>query len=80
MVDARKLDDAEAEVKLKTVSVDLKNQIQQARQAKGLTQKDLAMKINETQTVVQQYESGKAVVDQRVLNKMNKVLGVTLKK
>ena len=80
VVDARKLEDEEAGVKLKTVSVDLKNQIAQARQAKGMTQKELAVKINEKQTVVAEYESGKAIVDQKILSKMSKALGVQLKK
>ncbi len=80
VMDARKLEDEEAGVKLKTVSVDLKNQIQQARQAKGMTQKELAVKINEKQTVVAEYESGKAVIDPKILSKMSKALGVQLKK
>ncbi len=80
LIDARKLEDPDSTVKLKTVSVDLKNQIQQARQAKGMTQKDLANKINEKQTVVSDYESGKAVPDPKVLSKMSKALGVQLKK
>jgi putative transcription factor len=80
LVDARKLEDPDSTVKLKTVSVDLKNQIQQARQAKGLSQKELANKINEKQTIVAEYESGKAIPDQKILSKMSKALGVQLKK
>lgn len=54
--------------------------IQQARQAKGLTQKDLATKINEKPTVVNEYESGKAVnPNQQILMKMERVLGVKLR-
>lgn len=54
--------------------------IQQGRQAKGLTQKDLATKINEKQTVVNEYEAGKAVnPNQQILAKMERALGVKLR-
>ncbi|KAI8852753.1 multi protein bridging factor 1-domain-containing protein [Chytridium lagenaria] len=54
--------------------------IQQGRQAKNLTQKDLATKINEKQTVVNEYESGKAAnPNQQVLQKMERVLGIKLR-
>ena len=80
VVNAAKMMDPDEEVKLKTVSHDLKMQISQARQAKGLTQKQLAVKINEKQTVVADYEAGRGIVDPKVLSKMSKALGVKLKK
>ena len=58
--------DPDQEVTLKTVSHDLKIAIQQARQAKGMTQKELANKINEKQTVVADYEAGRGIVDPKV--------------
>lgn len=81
LINVRKVEEEDsAGIKLKTVSVELKNQIATARQAKGWTQKELAVKINEKQTLVAEYESGKAIIDQRILTKMSKQLGVTLKR
>lgn len=54
--------------------------IQQARQAKGLTQKDLATKINEKPSVVNDYEGGKALnPNQQILMKLERALGVKLR-
>jgi putative transcription factor len=53
--------------------------IQQGRQAKNLTQKDLATKINEKPQIVNEYESGKAVPNQQILGKMERILGIRLR-
>ncbi|SNX87658.1 probable MBF1 - multiprotein bridging factor mediates GCN4-dependent transcriptional activation [Melanopsichium pennsylvanicum] len=53
--------------------------IGQSRQAKGLTQKDLATKINEKPQVVQEYESGKAIPNPQILAKLERALGVKLR-
>ncbi|KAL1936773.1 hypothetical protein VTP01DRAFT_907 [Rhizomucor pusillus] len=53
--------------------------IQKARQEKGITQKDLAQKINEKPQVVNEYESGKAIPNQQILGKMERALGVKLR-
>ncbi|PWY97002.1 putative MBF1-multi protein bridging factor mediates GCN4-dependent transcriptional activation [Testicularia cyperi] len=53
--------------------------IGQARQDKGLTQKELATKINEKPQVVQEYEQGKAVPNPQILAKMERALGVKLR-
>jgi putative transcription factor len=54
--------------------------IQQARQAKQMTQKDLATKINEKQSIINEYESGKAInPNQQILGKMERALGVKLR-
>merc|ERR1712146_61767 len=60
---ARKLDEANGEDGFKTekVSMELKMRIQKARQAKGMTQKELATKMSEKPQVVNQYESGQAI-------------------
>ncbi|KAG9046881.1 multiprotein-bridging factor 1 [Tulasnella sp. UAMH 9824] len=51
----------------------------QGRNDKGLTQKDLAQKINEAPRVLQDYESGKAVPSQVVLGKLERVLEIKLR-
>ena len=53
--------------------------IQQARLAKGFTQKDLAVKINEKQNMINDYESGKAIPNVQVLGKMERILGIKLR-
>lgn len=62
------------------VSSDLKKQIVQARTAKKLTQAQLAQLINERASVIQEYESGKAIPNPQVLSKLSRCLGVTLRK
>lgn len=53
--------------------------IGQARQEKGLTQKELATKINEKPQVVQEYEQSKAVPNPQILAKLERALGVKLR-
>ncbi len=63
----------------KTVSVDVKKAILQGRLAKKLTQAQLAQQINEKPQIVQEYESGKAIPNQQILGKLERVLGVKLR-
>ena len=51
----------------------------QGRLAKKLTQAQLAQQINERPQVVQEYESGKAMPNQQILAKLERVLGVKLR-
>lgn len=67
------------EFELPKVNHNLQLQLQQARQAKNMTQKQLAQAANLTESVVKSYETGKAVPSQNDINKMSKALGVTLK-
>ena len=46
---------------------------------KGLSQKDCAQKINEKPSVLQDYESGKAIPNTQILSKLERVLGVKLR-
>lgn len=54
--------------------------IRQARNLKGLTQAQLAQRINVAPRVVQQYEAGTAVPDAGVLRRISTTLGVSLKR
>ncbi|KAI8469924.1 MAG: multi protein bridging factor 1-domain-containing protein [Monoraphidium minutum] len=77
---AHKLDNETEDFNHERVSTELKKQIIQARTAKKLTQAQLGQLVNEKPSVIQEYESGKAIPNPQVLSKMSRVLGVTLKK
>jgi len=53
--------------------------IQTARMEKQLTQKDLAQKVNEKPSVIQDYESSKAIPNPQILGKLERTLGVKLR-
>ncbi|XP_060186036.1 multiprotein-bridging factor 1c [Lycium barbarum] len=78
-VNARKLDEAAEPAALEKVPVDVRQAIHKARIEKKMSQADLAKQINERTQVVAEYENGKAVPNQLVLGKMEKVLGVKLR-
>jgi len=59
--------------------MDVGKLIQQGRQAKGWTQKELATKICEKPQVVNEYESSKAVPNQAILGKLERTLGIKLR-
>jgi len=62
------------------VSISLAKTIQQARIGKGFkTQKDLANAIGVPANIINSYESGKAIPDNAILQKLRRVLGVKLK-
>uniref|UniRef100_A0A5B7BU79 Putative multiprotein-bridging factor 1c n=1 Tax=Davidia involucrata TaxID=16924 RepID=A0A5B7BU79_DAVIN len=79
VVNARKLDEAAEPAVLDRVSVEVRQAIQKARIEKKMSQTELAKQINERPQVVQEYENGKAVPNQAVLAKMERVLGVKLR-
>jgi putative transcription factor len=53
--------------------------IQTARQELQLSQKELAQKINEKPSVLQDYESGRAVPNPQILGKLERILKVKLR-
>lgn len=54
---------------------DLQIQIIQARQAKKMTQKQLAIQCNLHESIIKSYENGDVVANQQILNKIGKALG-----
>lgn len=74
-----KLDNAEEAEKIETVSLSLSQKIQQGRADKGMKQKDLATKINVKPQVIGDYESGRAVPDNKILGKIERALGIKLR-
>lgn len=61
------------------ISMSVGRAMQQGRQSKGLTQKDLATRINEKPTVINDYEAGRAVPNQQILGKIERAIGVKLR-
>eukprot|EP01132_Coremiostelium_polycephalum_P005041 gene5041-6272_t len=78
-VNTTKIAEAEEDQALPELQASVPQAIQRARVALKLTQKDLAVKINERQGVVNDYESGNAIPSQPVLIKLEKALNVKLR-
>lgn len=78
-MNARKLEEETDVLTHQTVPTEVKTAIQKARLAAKLSQAQLAQKINEKEQIVKEYESGKAIPNQQVLAKMERVLGVKLR-
>lgn len=74
-----KLDRESEELKHKTVSHSVSKLIMQGRQAKGLSQKDLATKICEKPQIVNDYEAGRGIPNNLILGKIERVIGIKLR-
>uniref|UniRef100_A0A8C7WYM1 Endothelial differentiation-related factor 1 n=1 Tax=Oryzias sinensis TaxID=183150 RepID=A0A8C7WYM1_9TELE len=74
-----KLDRETEELHHERVPLEVGKVIQQGRQAKGLTQKDLATKVNEKPQIIADYESGKAIPNNQVMGKIERVIGMKLR-
>lgn len=59
---------------------ELRQFLQKARTERGLSQKELAKKINVTPATIQQWESGKTIIAGNSITALNKVLKVNMKK
>ena len=79
-VNTRKLDDASEGQKHKTIDREISQQIIKARCAKKLTQDGLAKQLNINVSIVKEYETGKAIVNNQILQKMCRVLCIKLNK
>ncbi|XP_067015040.1 endothelial differentiation-related factor 1 [Anabrus simplex] len=74
-----KLDRETEELRHEKVSLDLGRLIQQGRQAKGWSQKELATKVNEKPQVINDYEAGRGIPNQVVIGKIERAIGVKLR-
>lgn len=74
-----KLDRETEELHHDRVPLEVGKVIQLGRQNKGLTQKDLATKINEKPQVIGDYESGKAIPNNQVMGKIERAIGLKLR-
>ncbi|XP_042424330.1 multiprotein-bridging factor 1a-like isoform X2 [Zingiber officinale] len=78
-LNTRKLDEETENLSHEHVSSELKKNLMRARLDKKLTQSQLAQLINEKPQVIQEYESGKAIPNQQIITKLERVLGVKLR-
>jgi putative transcription factor len=74
------LDNATEATAIKKISQNISQQIIQGRGAKKMKRSQLAQAISEKESVIADYENGKAIVNQQILNKIGKVLGIKIKK
>jgi ribosome-binding protein aMBF1 (putative translation factor) len=75
-----KLENESESFEVQKVSLNLSKQIQQSRLAKKMTQKQLAQQSNISVKIINDYESGKAIPNNIIKMKIQKVLNVTFKK
>uniref|UniRef100_A0A667YRB9 Endothelial differentiation-related factor 1 n=1 Tax=Myripristis murdjan TaxID=586833 RepID=A0A667YRB9_9TELE len=74
-----KLDRETEELHHERVTLEVGKVIQKGRQDKGMTQKDLATKINEKPQIIADYESGKAIPNNQVMGKIERAIGLKLR-
>lgn len=77
-MDLRKVEAETENFSLKKAGRELGLAIQRARQEKGWKQKDLAQRINEKPTVINSYESGKAIPNHQLISRIERALGTKL--
>jgi putative transcription factor len=76
--EAHRLDNDTGEGSHAKVPTELKLALQKARNAKGISQKQLATQLNMQPQVVNEYESGKAIPNNAIIAKFEKALGCKL--
>ena len=69
-----KLEQEDKTPKIKHVSHDLAQKIQQGRLAKKMTRKDLAQRLNVKESVIAEYETGKAIPNGQLLARIRSIL------
>jgi putative transcription factor len=68
----------EGDLHTASISKNLRMTIQQERNKKKWTRKDLALKCNLPESIIADYENGKGVPNQQHINKISRALGVPL--
>lgn len=74
-----KLDRETEELKHDKIPLELGKLIQQGRQAKNMSQKDLATKINEKPQIINDYEAGRGIPNNMILGKIERAIGIKLR-
>lgn len=73
-VKERNINDDDDIPKVITINTDLSTKIRKLRVEKGLSQKDLAQKINEKIDVIKNIEAGTAIYNSHILSKIRRIL------
>lgn len=74
-----KLDRETEELRHEKIPLEVGKLIMQGRQSKSLSQKELATKICEKQQIITDYEAGRAIPNNAILGKIEKVIGIKLR-
>ncbi|XP_017777998.1 PREDICTED: endothelial differentiation-related factor 1-like [Nicrophorus vespilloides] len=74
-----KLDRETEELRHEPISLDVGKLIQQGRQSKNMSQKELATKINEKPQVITDYEAGRGIPNNIILGKIERAIGLKLR-
>eukprot|EP00794_Sanderia_malayensis_P016070 gene16070-17693_t len=74
--DTAKLERETEELQHAHVSLEVGKLIQKIRMEREMTQKELATKINEKPQVINDYEAGRAIPNNQIMNKLERALGV----
>lgn len=74
----RKIADSTDVIPVAQLNHDFKIAMQRARTNAKMSQADLAKKINEKQSIVNDYENGRAIPNPHIIQKIEKTLGVKL--
>ena len=74
------LDESTDGCKIEKVNSNICKQIQQGRSLKNMKQIDLANKCNTNVKIIQDYESGKSIVDKQLERKIQNALGIKFEK
>ncbi|XP_028408333.1 endothelial differentiation-related factor 1-like [Dendronephthya gigantea] len=77
--DTAKLDRETEELHHERVSLDVGKIIQKGRMEKKMSQKDLATKINEKPSVINDYEAGRAIPNNQIMAKIERAIGLKLR-
>ena len=75
-----KLDQSTEVDKHKKISIEQSRLISKTRLEKKMTQAQLANLINEKKEIINKYECGQAIIDSKIINKINRALKINIKK
>jgi ribosome-binding protein aMBF1 (putative translation factor) len=76
----KKLDNATDADKHKKISLDQSKMISKARCDLKLSQADLAKRLNIKKDIINEYECGKAIIDNKILSKIERALKINVRK
>lgn len=77
-VSMTKLEETDDVIPIKKLDTNFGREMSKARTAKGMTQKELAVAINEKPSVVGDYENNRAIPNPAIIVKIERALGVHL--